>query len=673
MIERKCTRVRELTAQLNQYRNEYYNKNAPSVSDAVYDRLFDELAALEQETGVCMANSPTQTAGYPAVSALEKTAHAIPLLSLDKTKSTEELLNFIGEHQILLMLKLDGLTLKLTYENGQLREASTRGDGNTGEVVTHNAGGISGIPRAIPYRERLVVTGEAFIRPSDFEKLCGAVTDAKGNAYRNSRNLAAGSVRLLNAADCAARRVTFMPFGVIEGLDDLALKSKRLARLAEMGFAPCKFFVTRRRLTPQEMESGIASLRRYASENDVPIDGIVAAYNDIAFAASCGRTGHHYKDGLAFKFEDELFQTTLQSIEWNPTRSGEIAPVAVFNTVEIDGCAVSRANLHNLNFINDLHLQPGCRVLVSKRNQIIPHIEENLDRSGFVLAEVLPRVCPCCGERVRVHVRRGSKSGMTMTLHCDNAQCGTRRLRKFVHFAGKKAMDIEGLSEATLEKLIGRGWLRSYLDIYRLNEHAAEIIRMDGFGEKSWEKLWSAISESRNTTFERYLAAMDIPLVGRTAAGALAKQFHGDAAAFEDAALTGYDFTQLPDFGEALNESIHTWFEDEENLCLWEELQTMVRIQKPSEEDAARTAQNSPFAGKNIVVTGKVEPYTREEMHRLIESLGAHAQSAVSGRTDYLICGEKAGGKLDRAKALGVTLLTPGQFFEMAQEIEASA
>lgn len=666
-------KVSELTARLNQYRDEYYNKNAPSVSDEVYDRLFDELAALEKETGIRMTNSPTQTVGYTAVSSLEKTTHAIPLLSPDKTKSTEELLHFIGEQSIMLMLKLDGLTLKLTYENGRLAEAATRGDGSEGEVVTHNARGIAGIPQEIPYKELLVVTGEAFIRPGDFEALCDTVTDANGNAYRNSRNLAAGSVRLLNAADCAGRRVTYMPFGVLEGFPDLDTKSKKLTRLAELGFTPCKFFVTRRALLPKELEAGIARLRRFAAEEDIPVDGIVAAYDNIAYAASCGRTGHHYKDSMAFKFEDELFQTTIQNIEWNPTRSGEIAPVAVFDTVEIDGCAVSRASLHNLNFINDLHLQPGCRVLVSKRNQIIPHIEENLDRSGFVLAEVLPRACPCCGGKTHVLVRRGGKVGQTMTLHCSNEHCETRRLRRFVHFAGKKAMDIEGLSEATLEKLIGHGWLRSYMDIYKLDGHAAEIMKMEGFGEKLWQNLWDAIRHSRDTTFERFLVAMDIPLVGQTAAGTLAKQFDSDLAAFEDAALGGYDFTQLPDFGEALHNSIHTWFEDEENLYIWEKLQTMVNIHKPTQANTAPQNPGNPFAGKNIVVTGKIEPYTRAEMHALIESLGAHAQSAISKKTDYLLCGENAGSKLMKAKEAGAQLLTPGLFFSMVEDIQKEA
>lgn len=309
-----------------------------------------------------------------------------------------------------------------------------------------------------------------------------------------------------------------------------------------------------------------------------------------------------------------------------------------------------------------------------KTNQIIPHIEANLDQTGdYNLADIIPRACPCCGQATRVHVNRRNKTCATMTLHCDNPQCETRRLRQFVHFAGKKAMDIEGLSEATLEKFIGRGWLHSYMDMYRLDEHAAEITQMDGFGEKSWQNLWAAIQRSRDTTFERYLVAMDIPLVGRTASRVLAKQFGSELAAFEEAALTGYDFTSLPDFGEVLDKSIHTWFEDEENFCTWEELQTMVHIQKPQPESGASAKTNSPFAGKNIVVTGKVEPYTRSEMNALIESLDAHAQSAVNGKTDYLVCGEAAGSKLTKARQLGVTVLTPNLFFSMMNDGQEGA
>lgn len=671
MAQNAWEKVQALTAQLNRYRDEYYNGNAPSVSDAVYDRMYDELAVLEMETGIWMTDSPTRTVGFEAVSELEKTNHPIPLLSLEKTKSVEELVSFVGEHQILLMLKLDGLTVKLTYEDGKLAQAATRGDGDTGEVVTHNVRGISGIPQNIPYRERLVVSGEAFIRPGDFHRLRETLTDSSGERYKNGRNLAAGSVRLLDSAVCRERKVMYMPFAVVEGFPELELKSQKLRKLPELGFQVCKFVISRRSLTCQEMEDGIGKLRQFASDNDIPIDGIVASYNDIAFSLSCGRTGHHYKDGLAFKFEDELHETKLLAVEWNPSRSGEISPVAVFQPVQIDGCEVSRASLHNLSFIEGMELKLGCRILVSKRNMIIPHVEENLDRGDFSLAEVIPDKCPCCGEPTRVHESRSIEDGkekITKTLFCDNQNCETRRLRQFVHFAGQKAMNIEGLSEATLEKFIGRGWIHTYMDIYELDRHRNEIIQMEGFGEKSWQRLWDAIQESRNTTFERYLIAMDIPMVGNTASRTLCRQFHGSLEEFEDAVHYQYDFTQLPDFGDTLHNNIHEWFYDEENLYVWEVLQQMLNIEINSPGDSMVSVSENPFVGMTIVVTGKVEPYTRSGINAKIESLGARAGSSVSSKTDYLVCGEKAGSKLAKARELGVKVLTPEQFFRMAGE-----
>ena len=403
MDQNLMKRQRELTDRLNRYRNEYYNLNSPSVSDAVYDRLFEELQALEKQTGIQMANSPTSTVGYPAVSKLEKTNHPIPLLSLDKVKNTEELCRFMGEHQVMFMLKLDGLTVKLTYEGGKLVEAATRGDGDVGEIVTHNTRAISGIPAHIQYEDRLVVTGEAFIRPSDFEQLKTTLVDGDGKPYKNGRNLAAGSVRLFDAGACLGRRLMFMPFNVLEGMEEVPRKSERL-----------------KALRPQ-----------YAADADIPIDGIVITYNDIPLSKSCGRTGHHYKDGLAFKFEDDLFQTKLQVIEWTPGRTGEIAPVAIFEPVEIDGCEVSRASLHNLSFIEDLELAPGCRILVSKRNMIIPHVEENLDRGNFSLDAVIPHQCPCCGEPTRIHETKGrgedGEERIIRTLFCDNQRPRRRR------------------------------------------------------------------------------------------------------------------------------------------------------------------------------------------------------------------------------------------------------
>ena len=671
MAQNAWEKIQALTAQLNRYRDEYYNSNAPSASDEVYDRMYDELAALEMETGIWMTDSPTRTVGFQAVSDLKKTDHPIPLLSLNKTKSVEELVSFAGEHQILLMLKLDGLTVKLTYEDGKLIEASTRGDGDTGEVITHNVCGISGIPQHIPYKERLVVSGEAFIRPNDFLKLQETLTDSNGERYKNGRNLAAGSVRLLDAAVCRERKVMFMPFAVVEGFPELETKSQKLRKLPELGFHVCKFVISKRKLTCQEMADGIAKLRQFAEASDIPIDGIVASYNDIAFSRSCGRTGHHYKDGMAFKFEDELHETKLLSIEWNPSRSGEISPVAVFEPVVIDGCEVSRASLHNLSFIEGMELMPGCRILVSKRNMIIPHVEENLDRGRFVMGQAVPERCPCCGEPARIHESRSVENGkdkITKTLFCDNQNCETRRLRQFVHFVSQKAMNIEGLSEATLEKFIGKGWIHTYMDIYGLDRHRNEIVNMEGFGEKSWQRLWDAIQGSRNTTFERYLIAMDIPMVGNTASRTLAGVFHSDLEEFEDAVHHQYDFTQLPDFGDTLHNNIHEWFYDEENLYVWEVLQQMLHIEKRTAENNTAAVQENPFVGMTIVVTGKVEPYTRSGINEKIESLGAHAGSSVSKKTDYLVCGENAGSKLAKARELGITVLTPAQFFQMAGE-----
>ena len=660
---------RELTERLNRYREEYYNRNAPSVTDAVYDQLFDELKQMEQETGVCMANSPTQTVGYPVVDKLMKTGHEIPLLSLDKEKNSGELVRFQNSQQVMLMLKLDGLTVKLTYENGRLKEAATRGDGDEGEVVTHNAGAISGIPACIPYQGRLVVTGEAFIRPSDFEILKATLLDGSGRPYKNGRNLAAGSVRQMNASMCRDRRVNFMPFGVLEGYPELTAKSQRLYQLPALGFTICKFLVSKRPLTLIEIEGAIQQLKQFAEAKDIPIDGIVMSYNDIAFSRGCGRTGHHYKDGIAFKFEDDSYESQLHYIEWTPTRTGEVAPVAVFDTVEIDGCDVSRASLHNLSFIEDLELMPGNRILVSKRNMIIPHVEDNMDRGGFSLEDVILHECPCCGKPIRICESTGrtadGEERLIKTLFCDNADCETRRLRQFVHFAGQKAMNIEGLSEATLEKFIGRGWIHTYMDIYHLNEHAKEIVQVEGFGEKSWQRLWAAIEQSRNTTFERYLIAMDIPMIGNTASRVLCRQFHGSLEEFEDAVNHQYDFTQLPDFGETYHNNIHQWFCEEENRYIWEELQRMMNIEKTVTK-AENTNQDNPFSGLTIVVTGKVEPYTRSGINEMIESLGARAGSSVSSRTDYLICGEKAGSKLSKARELGVKVLTPDEFFRMA-------
>ena len=668
-------RIKNLVKQLNEYRHAYYNQDAPLVSDAEYDRLFDELKELEEQTGFILSNSPTQTVGYYPVSELAKVTHPIPLLSLEKTKLISELLDFMKGQEVLFMLKLDGLTTKLIYEDGRLIQASTRGDGEVGEDITHNIPAFLNVPLTIPHKERLVITGESFIPTNDFERLKDTLRDGNGKPYKNGRNFASGSVRSLDPKNCIGRCVRFLPFNVLEGMEDVPFPDRRACKLeglTHLGFGYCPFFsISGTGLSKEYAEKFIQELVSTAANLHLPIDGIVMIFDSLSYSKSCGKTGHHYKDGLAYKFEDDTYETFLREIEWTPTRFGEIAPVGIFDTVEIDGCDVSRASLHNLTFIKNLELVPGCRILVSKRNMIIPHVEENLDRGGFSMVDTIPHVCPCCGQPTRIHESSGKgengEDRIIKTLYCDNPDCETRRLKKFVHFVSQKAMDIEGLSEAALEKFIGQGFIHSYLDIYRLDRYRAEIVRMDGFGEKSWQRLWDAIQQSRNTTFERYLISMDIPMIGNTASKVLGRVFHYDLDEFRDAVYGGYDFRQLPDFGETLHNNIHDWFCVEDNFCIWEELQTMMNIQKPAvAEHSEDRVQDNPFVGKTIVVTGKVEPYTRDGINDLIESLGAHAGSSVSKKTDYLVCGENAGSKLSKARDLGVTVLSPAEFFSMA-------
>ena len=384
-------------------------------------------------------------------------------------------------------------------------------------------------------------------------------------------------------------------------------------------------------------------------------------FDSLSYSKSCGKTGHHYKDGLAYKFENDTYETVLREIEWTPTRFGEIAPVGIFDTVEIDGCDVSRASLHNLTFIKNLELVPGCRILVSKRNMIIPHIEDNLDRGRYT--DITPPVCPCCGSKTRTYSRKTSDGRTVETLHCNNPQCDSQITRRFVHFASKKAMNIEGLSEATLEKFLNLGYLHSFQDIYHLEEHREEIVALDGYGEKSFDRLWESINASRRTSFVRYLVSMDIPMIGRTKSRILDTVFSGNLTAFEQAAVGDYDFTQLEDFGKILNHNIHSWFADEANLDLWKNLQNEFTFEQRKEEPIM-TKENK-FTGCTIVATGKLEHFTRDGINDKILELGAKPGSSVTKKTDYLICGEKAGSKLAKAQSLGIPILTEAEFLEM--------
>lgn len=680
-------KVMALVTRLNQYRHEYYNLADPSVSDAVYDRLYDELQKLEKKTGIIYSNSPTQTVGYVPVSALEKVRHPIPLLSLDKTKQTDELQQMLRKAAALLMLKLDGLTIKFCYQDGELTEASTRGDGDVGELITHNISAFYNVPLKIPHKGRLVIAGEGLIHNSDFKKLKDKAFGNGGKEACNARNLAAGSIRVLNPSICKERCVHFYAFNIIEGMEafgELAdSRGKLLQAVQGLGFDICPFVSMKKDATIGEIEAGIQKLKVLAEDMQIPIDGMVLRYDSLSYSKGCGRTGHHYKDGIAFKFGDDTYETVFRSIEWETGRFGEIAPVAVFDTVEIDGCSVSRASLHNLSFIKDLELYSGCRILVSKRNMIIPHIEENLDRGRFN-KKLIPKKCPCCGKPARVYPRAGDKGRLIETLHCDNPDCGNRIIRKFVHFAGKKAMDISGISEATIARFIERGFLHTFHDFYHLERYHNEIVQMDGFGERSYQKIQESIDKSRNTTFVRYVVAMDIPMIGRTAGRVLDSYFNGDLQEFAKAAADCFDFTSLPDFGEAMSRNIWEWFHDRENLKLWESLQKELNFEKSGGArspvdfgfaptgtewrkvmESRNSTGSNPFTGCTIVETGKLENFTRDGINSKIVSLGAIAGSSVTRKTDYVICGEKPGSKLTRAKELGIPVLTEQEFLGM--------
>ncbi len=662
-------KIKTLVQTLNEQRDAYYNRNSPTMTDQEYDRLFDHLAEMEKESGIIFSNSPTQSVGYYPVSELAKVRHPRALLSLEKTKQIQELADFMENQDTLLMLKLDGLTVKLIYEGGRLVQASTRGDGDIGEDITHNIPAFENVPLSISYKERLVAVGEAFIYKDDFRQLKDTIRDGNVEPYKNARNLASGSARNLNPEVCKGRHINFIPFNVLEGLDGgegIDSREFKLMQLAALGFDSCPYvWLEAGRYSEKELKEQIERLEATAGEKELPIDGLVLIYDSLSYSAKCGKTGHHYKDGLAYKFEDETYETSLQEIEWTPSRFGDLAPVAVFDSVEIDGADVSRASLHNLSFIKNLELVPGCRILVSKRNMIIPHIEDNLDR-GFYY-DTYPLQCPCCGSPTRIRKGKTNKGKVLETLHCDNPECDSQILKKYVHFVAKKAMDISGISESNLRRFLECGWLTSFQDIYHLDRHRKEIISLEGYGAKSYEKLWAAVNESRNTDFIHYLTAMDIPMVGRTKSRVLCEVFEGSLNRFEKAAIGNYDFSKLEDFGDTLNRNIHTWFADEDNLNLWRDLQMEMNF-RPVEAKAVEegpVTSGNPFQGCTIVATGKLMNFTRDGINTKIWELGGKPGSSVSKNTDYLICGEKAGSKLAKARSLGIKILSEAEFLDM--------
>ncbi len=649
----KTARIKELVEFLNRCCDEYYNKNNPSISDAEYDALFDELTKLESETGFVLENSPTQRPGYEVLSELKKTEHEIPLLSLAKTKDVNDLLDMARKNDGYLALKLDGLTVKITYKNGEIFMASTRGDGAVGEVITHNAKVFSNLPKKINFKEELTISGEAFIDIATFNRINESIEENE-EKYSTPRNLASGSVRQLDSAICAGRGVRFIPFNVLAGLSNIPLKTERLKKLAELGFELIDTEFLSGTDTADTAMFKINKLKDAAAQKGYPIDGIVFSYDNAEFCAMQGKTSHHFKDGIAYKFGDPSFETTLNNIDWNISRTGQLTPVAEFDAVEIDNTIVERASLHNITFIENKRLNKGDKILVSKRNMIIPHVEQNLSyNGGGEYIANYPKLCPICNQETTVKTTENSGNTIKV-LYCENPVCAGKKIKNYTHFVSKPALNIDGLSESTLEKFTKLGWINSLTDIFSLPKHRQEIIEMEGFGEKSYNNLVAALESAKTTKLSNLLVAVNIGLVGKNAAKQIEKLFSGSAQELLDAVDNNFDFSSIEGFGETINNEIYLWFKNPDNRNEFIKLLNIVNL----EQVAQNIQEDSIFNSKTVVITGTFQNFNRDSLTEKLQNLGAKVTGSVSKKTDYLLCGENAGSKYTKANELGVRIIT---------------
>ena len=657
MVEISNTdRINALVEELNHHRNLYYNLNTPDITDSEYDKLFDELKALEDETGLRLSNSPTQSVGFEVISKFAKVEHKIPLLSLDDTKSMDRLVKFMGDRKSLLMLKNDGLTIKLEYDGGSLIRGSTRGNGFVGEDVTHNARTFKNIPLTIPYQGKLTVVGEAIIHKNDFEKINDNLPVDK-KKYKTPRNLVAGSVRQQDSKNCSERDVYFHAFGIIEIEDGNELTDSKVERfkwLGKQGFWTIihAYFVS----DVLTLKRHISDLKDMADEFNIPIDGLVLSYDSVEYGRSLGSTSHHELHSLAFKFEDEVAETTLLYVEWSVGRTGAITPVGIFEPVLLDGTEVSRASLHNLSILEELELGIGDTITVQKCNQIIPQIQENLTRSNSL---VVPKICPSCCSRVAIEQLNDSK-----VLRCNNSYCPAKILGKFVHFVSRNAMNIDGLSEATLEKFIDEGLLDSLADIYDLSRHEDTITKMEGFGKKSFNKLIGSIELSKKVKMENFLYALGIPHIGRSASKTISKYFKGDWWEFEAALCNDFNFTKLEDFGRVMHDNLVVWYNDCIGRPFWMGCNLIMDFEKVSDTQSDSNGLKD-LTGLTFVITGRLQNHTRENIKEKIENLCGKVSGSVSKKTSFVLAGEDAGSKLDKAKELAVKILTEQEFENM--------
>lgn len=647
----KIDRIKELVELLNKAGKSYYSEGRELMSNYEYDALYDELGMLEKETGYILSNSPTVNVGYEVLSELPKERHESPMLSLDKTKSPEALAEWLGSQKGLLSWKLDGLTIVLTYDNGQLQKAVTRGNGEVGEIITNNARVFKNVPVTIPFKGKLVLRGEAIITYSDFERINEQIPEADAK-YKNPRNLCSGSVRQLNNEITAQRNVHFFAFTLVsaQDVDFDNSRQRQFEWLKDQGFSVVEY----KMVTKDTILDTIEWFEKTIVTNDFPSDGLVILYDDIAYGDSLGRTAKFPRNAMAFKWTDETAETTLREIEWSASRTGLINPVAVFDPVELEGTQVSRASVHNISIVESLKLGIGDRIKVFKANMIIPQIAENLTQSGNL---EIPEVCPVCGGKTQIKQVNDVK-----TLYCINEDCQAKHVKSFAHFVSRDALNIDGLSEATLEKFIQHGFLKNFCDLYHLEKFRDEIIALDGFGEKSYENLLTSVENSRNTTLPKFIYGLGIANVGLSNAKMIVQALGNDIEKIIHAGRQ--ELEKIDGVGAVIADTFASYFENEKNKEEFYKLLQEMHIEKAQDNQ-----NNQIFTGKVFVITGSLEHFeNRNQLKERIEQLGGRVTGSVTGKTSYLINNDShsTSSKNKTAAKLGVPVITENEFLEMA-------
>lgn len=650
MNESSIKKMKELGEKLREASRAYYQEDREIMSNVEYDALYDTLSALEKETGIVLADSPTVNVGYEAVEQLPKEEHERPMLSLDKTKEREALREFIGEHPTLLSWKLDGLTIVLTYENGELIKAVTRGNGIVGEVITNNARVFKNIPLKISFKGRLVLRGEAIITYSDFEKINETIGDADAK-YKNPRNLCSGSVRQLNNEITAKRNVRFYAFSLVsaEGVDFRNSREVQFRWLNEQGFEVVEY----RKVTAETLDEAMDYFAEAVTTNDFPSDGLVALNDDIAYGESLGTTAKFPRNAMAFKWADEMRDTRLLEIEWSPSRTGLINPVAIFEPVELEGTTVSRASVHNISIMKELKLGIGDTIRVYKANMIIPQIAENLTGSGNA---PIPHTCPACGQETVV-----KKENDVECLFCVNPGCPAKKIKSFGLFTSRDAMNIDGLSEATLEKFIARGFIHDFGDIFEISRYKDEIVEMEGFGQKSYDNLMESLERAKETTLPRVIYSLGIANIGLANAKVICRHFDNDLDRIRHASLE--EVSDIDTIGPVIAGNLVAYFKDEDNNRRLDHLMSFLHIQEDSPK------QEQIFEGMNFVITGSLVHFgNRSEAKELIESLGGKVTGSVTKKTNYLINNDiqSNSSKNKKARELGIPILSEEDFRKLA-------